>query len=190
MHLIQFISLPANNDNQVIPFLTLLVTIGTLIIAALALTTWRKQLKGSHDFELARRINVSLYELRYQIKGARSPYVEGEINDAYANRWTRVVEPAKILQSSLFEAQILWDKDTYLALDAKVSDLLARLRWAIDAYLLSKNEQYASIGADIYTKNERNVLYSGIQQPKDEFAQEVDDLVDEFEELLSTKLKV
>src|SRR5260221_5644218 len=91
----------------------LMVLIAAVIgsyVALMGLSTWKRQLKGHTDHELARRILVSLYKYRDAINGVRHPMMtNNEFSDppeserqtmnsaqirfyglsrAYQNRWT------------------------------------------------------------------------------------------------------
>ncbi|WP_448649276.1 hypothetical protein [Pseudomonas corrugata] len=106
------------------------VTVGVAIYFGRAgLHTWRKQLRGSADHDLARRLLIELYKLRDVIKRARSPVIfsfetapfEGEerSNDpqqdsydgsarAYRRRLTAMDEARGPLLATMLEAEAVW----------------------------------------------------------------------------------
>jgi hypothetical protein len=92
-------------------------TIVALIIAWFGLHTWRRQLKGSYDFELSRRLLLSVYKCRDALQSARNPFVQPSESDrdrddwevsAYENRWKAVAEPMSELRSSVLESEVSW----------------------------------------------------------------------------------
>jgi hypothetical protein len=51
------------------------VAIGGVLIAWSGLSTWKKQLHGVHEFDLARRILLSVYKIEDGVKNVRSPFL-------------------------------------------------------------------------------------------------------------------
>lgn len=102
-------------------------------VALRGLDTWRRQLRGSVEYELARRLLRCTYRWREAIKSVRRPMVwayempappkedretmsEEEVHHygyamAYQNRWEKVVEARDELQTELLEAEALWGKE-------------------------------------------------------------------------------
>jgi hypothetical protein len=105
-------------------------TIGVAIYFGRAgLHTWRKQLRGSGDHDLARRLLIELYQLRDAIQRARSPGVfsfestpfEGETPSedpkrasydasarAYRRRLSAMDEARNPLLATMLEAEAVW----------------------------------------------------------------------------------
>lgn len=100
-----------------------------LTIAWVGLKTWRRQLRGSSDHEVARVLLRSVFKLRDAIKflrvrlilGDEFPAREGaptaeaggpsDIEFAYRQRWQRVVHEMADVRVQLLEAEILWRDD-------------------------------------------------------------------------------
>jgi len=102
-------------------------------VALRGLDTWRRQLRGSVEYELARRLLRCTYRWRETIKSVRRPMVwayempappnedreamsEEDVQHygyatAYQNRWEKVVEARDELQTELLEAEVLWGKE-------------------------------------------------------------------------------
>lgn len=100
------------------------------VVAWKGLGTWRQQLKGANEYELARRILKCTYHLRDAIAAARSPVMFGGempkppseesarmgaeqirfygTTRAYEERWRNVQERRSALQAELLEAEALW----------------------------------------------------------------------------------
>ena len=104
--------------------------IGTLV-AVKGLSTWRRQLTGQSEYELARRILVNLFKYRDAINGVRYPVIsefpsppEEESKNmnliqrqfygtfkVYQTRWDKVREQKASLYVELLEAEALWGKE-------------------------------------------------------------------------------
>ena len=57
--------------------LTALAAVGAVVIGGLGLSTWRRQLKGHAEYELARRVLRALYTARDNLFHVRSPDHDG-----------------------------------------------------------------------------------------------------------------
>lgn len=97
------------------------------ITAWRGLNTWREELQGRHEYDLARRILTALYRVREAIRAARSPSMSAseyesrpdraaddrpwsgkDMRYAYQQRWNRISEPLVELDAALLEAEALW----------------------------------------------------------------------------------
>jgi hypothetical protein len=62
---------------------TVLASITAGIVAIIGLQTWKKQLKGKTEYELAQRLLMAVYKIRDAIYYVRNPFMSaGEINQA------------------------------------------------------------------------------------------------------------
>jgi len=99
-------------------------------VAVKGLGTWQRQLKGQSEYELSRRILVSLFKYRDAINGVRHPTMwsyempnppEEDIktmsseqirfygtSKAYQIRWDKVQEERTSLYADLLEAEAIW----------------------------------------------------------------------------------
>src|SRR5271154_4428182 len=91
-----------------------------LLIAWSGLNTWKRQLKGTHDFELSRRLLLTLYKCRDALKSARNPLLQPGESDkdrndweasAYENRWKAVSEAMSELRAATLESEASWGED-------------------------------------------------------------------------------
>ena len=55
--------------------LTVLFTLTGLVIAGLGLATWKKQIKGSKEFEASHNLHFAILKLREAIKHVRNPAI-------------------------------------------------------------------------------------------------------------------
>ncbi|MEZ8227222.1 hypothetical protein [Vibrio splendidus] len=104
---------------------SILGTLGALVIGYLGLLTWKKQLKGTHYFDLSKRTLILLYKYRAAIKSVRQPfYLPNETRtehcehqlslferhcNAYNYRWQQVNSVRNLLDAELLECSAIWD---------------------------------------------------------------------------------
>ena len=123
------------------------------VVAIKGLTTWRRQLKGQVEYDLARRLLRLTYQYRDAISAVRHPamwtwemstppedklktmndkqiYFYGRFK-AYEKRWDRVGEIRSLLYPELTEAEVLWEyeiKDSFAALSQLENKLFRRIQ--------------------------------------------------------------
>lgn len=113
-------------------------------VAWRGLKTWKEQLSGTTEYELARRVLRALYTHRNAINGVRHPFMSVEempepedagemsreqvrhhgIAKAYQARWDRVMAARRELDAELLEAEVLWGAE--LGSRFKAVDVLER----------------------------------------------------------------
>lgn len=110
----------------------ILSTITLTTVAIMGLFTWKTQLKGKTEYDLARRLLRAIYKTRDAIDTIRSPFAsaseistsleEAEIDidhfdsdyhiksqtSLYQRRWRYVSEAMRDLDLESFEAEVLW----------------------------------------------------------------------------------
>jgi hypothetical protein len=171
-----------------------LVAVATVLgvfIAAYGLKTWRNQVKGAAQFELARRLLLDVYRLRDAIEGVRHPLMlisEADGADTgvpwevsvYDKRWRRVMNVWTQLDVCIYECRILWNKE--------ISELVQELRshqkklyLAVRAFCRAKQEE-SDAGL---SENNREVLYGLGDDP---FGAELRSTVDKFEKYVRPHL--
>lgn len=170
------------------------------LVAWKGLGAWRHQLKGSNEYDLARRLLKSTYQLRDAMAAARSPVmfggemprpsaeaVEGMTAEqlrffgtsgAYTERYRVVQEHRRALELDLLEAEALWGE----GLDRDFQPLFKlqhELWMAFHLYMRSINPNEPGDSRDAYAKllrekHERTLynLSEGKDKP-DEFSAEV-----------------
>lgn len=134
-----------------------IITLSTGAYVALkGLQTWKKQLKGSQNYNLAKSMLVNLYKYKETINQFRHPAIWGneypefaaeelkkmnaqeksyqEKTHAYQKRWENIVQVKPLLLENLIESQVLWGQDlqTYFQ---QLFKLEFQLRTAITNYL-------------------------------------------------------
>ena len=166
-----------------------------VVLAFLGLSTWRRQLRGTHDFELARRTLSNLYVLRDAIINVRNPWMEaseaGNTDDApdipwqsaaYQKRWDRVTATKRKLDVSLLEVEAVWG-DLLKADYRNLASHISRLFIATRRYTTSLRPGEE----DVFTLEERNILYSVNEE--DDYSQTLSTYVGALENKLRDKLR-
>lgn len=104
--------------------ITIIGTIGALIIGSVGLSTWRRQLKGTAQYEVAKKAVLLTYRVRDAIQAVRSPmlYLRQEEVEAghrleeeqriYNERMTHLQERWAELRTIILEARVIWGEET------------------------------------------------------------------------------
>lgn len=75
-------------------WISAVATLGTLVIAWVALSSWREQLKGASVHAVAEELAVAARSLKYAFYGARSPmFWAGEFPESYSKRYENREKP-------------------------------------------------------------------------------------------------
>ncbi len=169
-----------------------LATLIGVIIAGFGLSTWRKQLKGTYDYELAKKTLFSVYKLRDALKYVRQPFLSvGEANkddkdipweqSAYISRWKEVREALVMLETNSLECEVVWGKGIP---DARrsINPLVGQLNHAMIMYFRSLNDKkwqddFQKLEDTLYEKNEF-----------DTYNEELKKKIKEFEDILKPHL--
>lgn len=169
-----------------------LATLIGVIIAAFGLSTWRKQLKGTYDYELAKKTLFSVYKLRDALKYVRQPFLSvGEASEddgnipweqsAYINRWKEVREALVMLETNSLECEVVWGKGVPDARKS-INPLIGQLNHAMIMYFRSLTDKKWQ---DDFQKLE-NTLYE--KNEFDKYNEELKKRIKEFEDILKPHL--
>jgi hypothetical protein len=183
------------------------------VVAIRGLNTWNRQLKGSAEYDLARRILKVSYRLRDAIKGVRYPAMWGvempnppaeeakrmshEETDyyskshAYQARWQKVSDVRTDLQAELLEAQVLWSGELNKLFEA-LFKLEHELFVAVQNYLSLCNPKGSEAMKTAIEKrdlNARDILYDSLEEGGDEFTKAVTRAIAPIEEYLKPHLR-
>jgi hypothetical protein len=183
------------------------------IVAVKGLGTWRRQLKGQSEYELSRRILVTLFKYRDAINGVRYPAVwayempsppeeEAEkmspehnrfygTSRAYQARWDKVQTERISLYADLLEAEAIWGvelKDLFKKVFDLEHELLTRIRHYIE--LINPDTDEASKEAiRRIDEKARDIMYDNMSDEPDEYKQELVSAIESIEKYLKPKLK-
>lgn len=191
-------------------FLRDLVTIASLGVAAVVaingLQTWRRQLKGTADYELAKRLLKATYRLRDALQSVRTPFMSsGEVAQAmkeaqldikpsdegyhaasntavYQMRWKPVVEAYQALELEAIETEALWGPEARTA-TTTIRKSIASLNIALGTVL----EEWQSRGVGLLDEEtrlaNRRIVFSMSQPEQDPFTKDLNSAVDTIEDL-------
>ena len=186
----------------------LLFTLVGLYIAGSGLKTWKKQIKGTKEFETAYNLNYAVLKLRDAIKKVRHAAIwpsessraiqfarvkypdksDKELEkDAesyvYEMRWQQISEATTEMESHLLAAEVLWGKDILnlvKPLYDKISELNISLRKKFQDLAEDSDENYEKLD---------EVIYGGLVDEDDNgFSQSLNVVIDNIEDFLKKKL--
>lgn len=187
---------------------TLLITAAGLLIASIGLYTWKKQIKGTKEFETFYTIHYSVLKLRDAIKHVRNPAIWNE-EFAKASEWYTKKYPERSGTSEIEENsaayvyEMRWDEITKASTEVESHLLAAEVLWGDEITNtfkpLKKSVSILNISLLQYLKPEfrtrssealREIVYdSSSEDKKDKFSQEVDDSVGQISKILKDKIK-
>lgn len=187
--------------------------VAATITAWRGLTTWRDQLRGTVEYELARRVLKGVYYVRDAVARVRDPFMFAAempeppvekmasmsreqsrfhgISEAYQARWKQVIEARRNLDADLLEAEVVWGRDLKTRVDA-VRKLEHELFIAVRHHLQLQNpdERIETREAvEKISRKLRDVLYEGGDGETDPFADDYSGSVAEVENYLRPHLR-
>ena len=184
------------------------------IIAGLGLQSWRKQLKGKTEYELAQKYLKAAYKIREALARVRNPILSAaETYEAmketniqgnpvtdpkvqtrceaavYQRRWQKVQEAFLDLDSISLEAEAFWGKG--------VKDNLKPLRQCgsilmgnIELHFRQKEKPPREYDSEAEKKRE-SIIYSFPDDPSDNpFSNEITNAVNLIEDFIRPRLKL
>ena len=181
--------------------------LGGLLIAALGLHTWRKQLKGHTEYELGRRLLRATYGLREEVSRVRSPFMSGgEIEHAVREAGYEMEKPtdpmgythavyARIrrLQDRLqefaleaLEAEVVWGAEVHevaTSMRKICVELMAAAQWHADEHSYGR-----SFRGDGYLENLRKAFSTASKPEDDDFGQRFSSEVAKVEAFVRPRL--
>jgi hypothetical protein len=143
--------------------MTGIAAVTAAVVAAKGLQTWKRQLHGNTNYELARRLLRSVYKLREAIRWLRRTYISaGEMSAAikaagpdapsqgsldhhrrvelaYQARWQSLVDAQVEFAAELLEAEALWGPEIRERGEA-LAPIVVELHACLDQWL-SRHEQ-------------------------------------------------
>ncbi len=179
--------------------------------AYLGLSTWKKELKGKSEYQLAKDTLKSVYKVREAFKHVRGSVIyqyeyPEEMTDHHGNlkqghrhegtvyvyqeRWKKMEEAFGELESNHLEAQVEWGpgfQDVIKDLRSCRTELLVTIQRKLDRMKDSYDRE--ELSADERAK-ERSVLnYLGEGSKHDEFTPVINAAIGKFEEWLRPYIK-
>ena len=174
-------------------YITAIAAIIGVVIAGFGLKAWRKQLRGTTEYDLAKRLMLLVYQLRDALQSARNPFVsvsEGSKDDtedtweitAYSKRWDQVVDLIPQFNVTSLEAEVVWD-DMLKTDKQNLLKLVSELSFAITMFIRQKKDKSFT---DDFNKISRDTLY---RQDDDKFSKSLEAVVKGYEKKLKSHLK-
>lgn len=177
-------------------------TVGALIIGSLGLFTWRRQLRGTSEYELAKKAVLKAYEVQQSLQAVRNPmlYLSKEEIEAgrrieeeqriYNDRMTLLYEKWAELQTIRLEAKAIWSDSAHNCFN-EIQQRIGDLRGAIWLHFWMKGA-YAGSGATVDNNPERviendKVVY--FVSDDDEFSQKILNSVEKVEIFFGPKIR-
>ena len=178
-------------------------TFGALVIAALGLSTWNRQLRGTSEYDTAKRAILLTYKVQQEIQNVRSPMIfldKDEVESGrrleeeqriYDERMRALYEKWTDLQAVRLEAKVIWGERASECFD-EMQKVIGKLRSAIWMHFWLKGA-YAAPGAEVDRTPERRVENNRIvyyESEKDEFSVKIDSSVESVEKFFKRKTKI
>jgi hypothetical protein len=182
------------------------------IVAIVGVNTWRRQLKGQVEYDLARRLLRLTFQYRDAIDRVRNPFIYSYempeppldqaahmnrdqiefygLSKAYKKRWDGVVETRNALYPDLLEAEALWGRELGQHFSV-LFGLETELSQYISYYLRLRNPDAPRHDkeaiAEIH-KGKRDVMY-GVLGTNDEYKKDFSEGIKQIETYLKTHLQ-
>ena len=177
-------------------------TIGVLSIGVLGLFTWRRQLRGTSEYEIAKKAILKTYEVQQVLQSVRNPvlYLSREEVEAgrrleeeqriYSDRMTSLYEKWAELQTIRLEAKVIWGKEAHYSFN-ELQQRIKDVRGAIWLHFWMKGA-YAGPGATVDNSPERvrendKVFY--FTSEEDDFSQEITKSTANVEEFFGPRVR-
>jgi hypothetical protein len=181
------------------------------VVAILGLNTWKRQLYGQSEYDLAKRLLKSLYLFREVVNNARHPFMQySSVPDlppdklekltkeerewhaqaqAWEKRWEPVAKARAELDTNVLESEVFWGSGVKDKM-AKLSRLQAELLVAIEHHLERTNprdpdDSYR--GDDL--KENRAIMYARNDRSKDAFQDRMLTAIEEIESILKPHIR-
>ena len=181
------------------------------VVAILGLNTWRRQLYGQSEYDIAKRLLKSLYLFREVINNARHPFLEysatpdlpkeklDQLSDkekewyaraqAFEKRWEPVAKARAELDTNVLESEVFLEneiKDKVQQIRYSHSELLV----AIEEHLERTNPSNPdkNYGGEEAKKN-RAIIFGRSDRSKDEFLDKMLTAIEEIETVLKPYIK-
>ena len=184
-----------------------LSAVSAAVFAYLGLTTWRKELKGKAEYQLAKEVLKSVYKVREAFKHVRKfviyryEYPEEMLDyhgnlkmehdyegtaHVYEKRCEVMAEAFRELEEHHLEAQVEWGSEFQDVIE-KLRSCKAEILIAIDQMLERKKNPRE---VEPTSAEERSVLsYRGVDDKHNKFTPQIDEAIIEFEKWLRPHIK-
>ncbi|MFC6439119.1 hypothetical protein [Bowmanella sp. JS7-9] len=177
-------------------------TVGALIFAGFGLSTWKRQLRGTSEYELAKKSILLTYEVQQLIQGVRNPMLYLRKEEVEAGR--KIEEEQRIydermkalylkwaeLQTVRLESKVIWSTNAHDCFN-DIQKIIGELRGAIWLHFWMKGA-YAGPGAKVDNNPDR-VIENGkivyFESDEDEFSLKIKSSVEKVENFFKDKVR-
>lgn len=177
-------------------------TIGALTIGGLGLFTWRRQLRGTSEYGVAKKAILKTYEVQQALQSVRNPmlYLSREEVEAgrrleeeqriYSERMTYLYEKWAELQTIRLETKVIWGKEAHDSFN-EIQQRIGDVRGAIWLHFWMKGA-YAGPGATVDNSPERvgendKIVY--FTSEEDDFSKKIAESTAKVEEFFGSKAR-
>lgn len=183
------------------------------VVAVKGLGTWQRQLKGQTEYELSRRILVSLFKYRDAVNSVRNPTMWGHempspsaeeakgmsyetinhdgTSKAYQDRWDKVNEQRASLYADILEAEAIWGPELqglFEVIFKLENELFIKIRHYLQLINPETPQSTKEALANIDSKG-RDIMYDMSGDEPDAFKQDLLNAMRPIETYLKLKLK-
>lgn len=177
-------------------------TISAVVIGVVGLTTWRRQLRGTSEYELAKKAVLGAYEVQQAIQSVRDPllYLSTEEVEAgrrleeeqriYDNRMKLLFSRWTELQAIRLECKVIWSSEGHDCFD-NIRKCIGELKGAIWLHFWMKGA-YAGPGAEVDNSPDRRMKNDKIvyfASDDDEFSTKISQAIKEVEDFFTPKVR-
>jgi hypothetical protein len=177
-------------------------TIGALTIGGLGLFTWRRQLRGTSEYEIAKKAILKTYEVQQALQSVRNPmlYLGKEEVEAgrrleeeqriYSERMTYLNEKWAELQTIRLETKVIWGKEAQDSFN-EIQQRIGNLRGAMWLHFWMKGanagpEATVDDSPERVRENDKIVYFTS---EEDEFSQKIAESTANVEKFFGPKVR-
>lgn len=185
-------------------WLTLIIAGCGVWVAWQGLKTWRRQLKGTSQFDVAKRLMLKVYQIRRDIEYCRESYRSIPVlthyqdgkpipereqerysrNKEMLERYNVIVRTLSEIEFILFESEIILDKKAR-NIFKPIEDVCYLLRYSIDEYIIVCDPRYKDMSGSEDSSNQyRELLRVIFSKKNDDIQTKINSTVAEFEKLI------
>jgi hypothetical protein len=182
-------------------------------VALKGLNTWQRQLTGQTEYDLARRILVTLFKYRDAIDQTRHPAMWGDempsppeeeakemsfkeiqfygSSKAYQKRWNNVQTKKSSLYADLVESEAIWGielKNLFQPIFDLEHELFVQIRHHIELTNPKTPDDHKEAILKL-AKEKRDILYSSLGEENDDFRSELLAAIGKIENFLKPYLR-
>ena len=180
-------------------------------VAILGLNTWKRQLYGQSEYDLARRILKSLYLFREAMNNARANLMEYSaipdlpkdqleqlskeekeywaIRQEFTKRWEPIGKARAELDTNILESEVFWGNEIKEKI-AKLSLLYAKWFVAVREHLERTNPRDPDETYSVAERKANNaIIYGGSGRTNDAFLDEMLTAIEDIEIVLKPYMK-